>query len=103
MQGNLWSRCLASSDGHAPVKVYFDKASDGSGRQRGWSICNTHECRRYRYCDLYASKELFAADQALWLAAENQEECGSHDAHMGYRPSETDVHQLAAIIVLQPF
>ena len=103
VQDNLWSRCLASSFGHAPVKVYFDKASDGSSRQRGWSTCNTHECRRYRYCDLYASKELFAADQVLWLEAENEEECRTHDAHMGYRPSETDVQQLAATIALRHF
>lgn len=101
---DLWKRCVVTHNGGHGVKIYFDNASDGqSGLQRGWSHCPLHQCRRYRLCQSYASRQHFAAEQYLWWMAKDEPECDSHDNHLGYTPSHSDVLRLTSEITLRDF
>ena len=100
---NLWIRCNARRPGHEDLKIYFDGASGGDGRQRGWTYHAGNDIRLYRHCDHFASREHFAAWMALWHSAGVLDVCNTRESHFNYLPLPDDVAALARSIVLVQF
>ena len=100
---DLWIRCIARRPGHEDLKIYFDGASGGDGRQRGWAYHPGNDIRLYRHCDHFASREHFAAWMALWHSAGVLDVCNTRESHFNYLPLPDDVAALARSIVLVQF
>ena len=100
----LWVRCRAKRVGpYEGFKIWFDAATGGLGRQRGWSFCHAHACRPYRFCDSFESRRHMAAWMILWHEAATLEECKSRPLHLAFQPPSTVVDVLAASVELEDF
>ena len=100
---DCWVRCIMRRPGQQGTKLYFDGFSDPSRRQRGFVFCRSHECRRYRYCDSFASRVMMAADMLLWWEARLRPECNTHARHLAWDPAPAAVVALAGALELEDF
>ena len=98
-----WVRCFMRRPGQEGTKLYFDRHSDTSGRQRGFVFCRSHDCRRYRYCDSFASRVMMATDMLLWWEARLLPECNTHELHLAWDPPPASVAALAGALELEEF
>ena len=98
-----WARCVVTDGERGEQKLYFTSASAEADFQRGFMMCERHQCRRYRPCSSYTSRSHMAADMYLWFHAQDFEECGNRDSHLGYTPDDSAVHKLKLELELRDF
>ena len=99
----LWTRCIAKQLGKRDNKVLFDRATDGTCRQRGWAQCPLHQCRLYRHCDEFTSREHMVAHMVLWKEAGWPAENHSRHEHLKWEPAAADVEALSTTIELHDY
>ena len=64
----FWTRALVDTGPHSSqIRLFFDRGTHQSGKQRGWVDCSHHECIRYVFCD--HSKLEMAAEMLAWERA----------------------------------
>jgi len=100
-----WKRQIVSiGEDSEALKVYFDNMSHKSGQQQAWLTCRAHDdgCIRWRRVS-GDSKKFFAAMYAWHRAARLNADLRSRDEHMPFEPSDAQISECEAALVLQDF